>query len=218
MGAMTSQRSRLNLSRARVLRAGVRVADTRGLDALSMRTLAQAVRAKTMTLYGYVGGKDELLSGIVDLVVSEFPLPDPQADWKSAIRASLLGAHEVLLRHPWACSLMLSATPSHARVLYIEALLRTLRLGGFSATMTHHAYHILDSHLIGFTLWQTGYSAAPDLRKRAQTFVARSGDEFPYIAEHAKEHATTGKPAMSEFAFALDLVLKGLSELRRPEQ
>jgi AcrR family transcriptional regulator len=217
MEAATRPRSRLNLSRARILRAGVRLADTRGLDALSMRTLAQAVRAKTMTLYGYVADKDELLSGIVDLVVDEFPLPDPQADWKSAIRASLLAAHEVLLRHPWACALMLSATPSQARVRHIEALLRALRTGGFSATMTHHAYHILDSHLIGFTLWQTGYTAAPDLRKRAAAFVARSGDEFPYIAEHAKVHAT-GKPPVSEFAFALDLILKGLSELRLEEK
>src|SRR2546428_6096257 len=96
----------------------------------------------------------------------------------------------------------------------MEALRRTLRQGGLSSAKTHHAYHSLDSHLIGFTIWQSGYAAAPDLAKRAQAFVARSRGEFPYIAEHAMELAKTAGPAGSEFAFGLDLILQSLSDLR----
>jgi len=205
-----------SLSRDRVVRAAVGLADQRGLEAVSMRNLARALRSKPMTLYFHVSNKDDLFSGIVDLIVGDFEFPGGEGDWRAEIRRSLVSAHRTLMRHPWACGLMLAATSSSARLRYTEALLKRLREAGFSALMTHRAYHILDSHLVGFTLWEAGYAARRDLGERARAFVRTARAEYPYTVEHAEVHFS-GAAQASEFEIGLDLVLESLERLRRKE-
>ena len=182
-----------------------------------MRNLAEELGVEAMTLYYYVAKKDEIVNGILDLVVDEIDVPSSGGDWKTALRRSAISAHEVLLRHPWACSLMMSpARIGPARLRYMESLLGRLREAGFSANMTHHAYHALDSHILGFTMWEVGYSAGaralPDLGAafRRQFPV----DRYPYIAEHMGEHSKKSSRADGEFGFGLDLILDGLEKIR----
>src|SRR5437899_10809308 len=100
----TSAEPRAPLSRDRVLRAAVRLADAGGFESLTMRKLGQELGVHAMSLYNHVANKDDLRDGIVDLVMSEIEVPSAGADWKAAIRTSSISTHEVLLRHPWACS------------------------------------------------------------------------------------------------------------------
>ncbi len=206
------------LSKERVLGAAVALADERGIAALSMRTLAQDLGAGAMSLYYHVVGKDDLLGGMVDLVVREIDLPAPEGDWKPAIRRSVISFHEALRRHRWAANLMM--TPDRvlpARLRYMDALLGRLRQAGFSADMTHHAYHALDSHIVGFALWQAGIATvAPQLANLAATFLQRlSADEYPYLIEHIEQHTRPDSPdGKTEFEFGLDLILDGLERLR----
>jgi len=204
------------LSRDRVLRAAIRIADEGGLEALSMRKLAQDLGVEAMSVYYYVANKDEILDGILNFVISEFELAVGGPDWKAAVRRSAISAHDVLMRHPWACNLMMSVRRvAPARMRYMESLLRTLREAGFSANMTHHAYHALDSHTIGSTLWEAGYSSNKDLEDVAKTFVAKTIKEYPYLAEHAEQHITRSKREdVPEFEFGLDLILDGLEKIR----
>jgi hypothetical protein len=120
------------------------------------------------------------------------------------------------MRHPWACNLMMSVKRvAPARMRYMESLLRRLREAGFSPNMTHHAYHALDSHIIGSTLWQAGYSSNADLEDVAKTFVMKTLGDYPYLAEHAQEHMTRSKRKdVPEFEFGLDLILDGLEKIR----
>src|SRR5439155_11105879 len=149
--AEARSRPRVRLSTERVFRAAIPIADKRGIEALTMRNLAEELGVEAMTLYYYVAKKDEIVNGILDLVVDEIDVPSSGGDWKTALRRSAISAHEVLLRHPWACSLMMSpARIGPARLRYMESLLGRLREAGFSANMTHHAYHALDSHILGF--------------------------------------------------------------------
>ena len=215
--AQARSRPRVRLSTERVLRAAIPIADKRGIEALTMRNLAEELGVEAMTLYYYVAKKDEIVNGILDLVVGEIEVPSSGGDWKTALRRSAISAHEVLLRHPWACSLMMSpARIGPARLRYMESLLGRLREAGFSANMTHHAYHALDSHILGFTLWEVGYSAGaralPDLGAafRRQFPV----DRYPYIAEHMGEHSKKSSRADGEFGFGLDLILDGLEKIR----
>jgi AcrR family transcriptional regulator len=206
------------LSRDRVLEAAIALADAGGIEALSMRKLAQALGVEAMTLYYYVAKKDDILAAIVDLVVREFELPSSGADWKRAIRASAVSAHESLLRHPWAASLMLSgAEVSPARLRYMDGLLGALRGAGFSAEMTDHAYHALDSHIMGFTLWLVGMDLGTreELAELATSFLRElPRDEVPHLAEHIEQHLKPRNPAEpSEFVFGLDLILDGLERL-----
>ena len=215
-----SPEPRVPLSRDRVLRAAIGIADGGGLESLSMRKLAQELGVEAMSVYYYVANKDEILDGIVDIVVAEFELASGGADWKAAIRRSALSAHAVLIRHPWACNLMMSVKRvSPARMRFMESLLGRLREAGFSANLTHHAYHALDSHIIGSTLWEAGYTSNMDLDELKKRDVVKSLRDYPYLAEHAEQHFTRSKRKdVPEFEFGLDLILDGLEKIRQARQ
>ena len=214
--ASARPKPRVRLSEDKVLRAAIQIADKSGIDSLTMRKLAQKLGVEAMTLYYYVTKKDDILDGILDLVVSEIEVPSEGGDWKEALRKSALSAYQVLLRHPWACTLMMSpARIRPARLRYMESLLARLRSAGFTAEMTHHAYHALDSHILGFTMWEVGYSAGiKDLPQSGATLRRQIAlDDYPSLVEHMGEH---GKPseADGEFGFGLDLILDGLEKFR----
>jgi AcrR family transcriptional regulator len=211
--------ARAPLSRERVLRAAIGLADEAGIESLSMRKLGQELGVEAMSLYNHVANKDDILNAIVDMVVSEIEPPSRGADWKTALRQSAKSAYEVLLRHPWAASLMLSGPGvSQARLRYMDALLGTLREAGFSAEMTDHAYHALDSHIMGFTLWVVGMNLGSDddLAALATSFLRDfPRDEMTHLAEHIEQHMKPRSPEdEGEFAFGLDLILDGLERLR----
>src|SRR5215212_4121879 len=132
-----SPRPRAPLSRERILRAAIALADEGGIDALSMRKLGQELGVEAMSLYHHVANKDDLLDSIVDAVTSEIEVPgDP--DWKEALRRTAISSHEVFLRHRWACSLMMRrARVSPERMQWMEAVLRAFREAGFSPDLTH---------------------------------------------------------------------------------
>lgn len=208
---------RAPLTRERVLRQAIALADADGLDALSMRRLGQALGVEAMSLYHHVANKADLMNGILDLVTEEIELPAPGAPWKAALRATSISAHEVYLRHAWAANLTLSAGTGAGRYRYMEAILRCLREGGFSAEMTHHAYHALESHIVGFTLWVVGISAsiAAAGEDELQGVVRSFETAFPYLFEHAAQHGREpGPDDPTEFEFGLDLILDGLETKR----
>ena len=191
-----------------------------------MRKLAQALGVEAMSLYNHVANKGDLVESIVGLVVSEIELPATE-DWDVAIRKCAISANETFLRHPWACSLVMAPTATRmveaSRLRYMEWLLGRLRGAGFSPELTYQAYHALDSHILGFTLWQLGHGAAAthlagerDLAEFARTFLRelREGD-YPHLAEHVEQHlAAPSDDGVREFEFGLDLILDGLKRAR----
>jgi AcrR family transcriptional regulator len=207
--------SRSPLSRERVLLAGIELADANGLEALTMRRLAQELGVEAMTLYYYVTKKDDLLSGMVDIVLNRFAMPSPGDEWKSALRATAISAHDGLVAHRWAANLLFTSEVRPGRLRYMEGILGCLRDAGFSAEMTHHAYHALDSHILGFTLWQVGITAASeDLPDLAAGFLqALPADRYPRLAEHVEWHVADVPQDKSEFEFGLDLILDGLERI-----
>jgi AcrR family transcriptional regulator len=213
---------RIPLSKERVLRAAVELADANGLEALSMRRLAKELGVEAMSLYNHVANKDEILSGICQIVASEVDVPSDPANWKTSIRQSAISAHDAFIRHRWSCSLMMR-TPSiiPSRVQWMERVLATLREAGFSPNLTHHAYHALDSHIIGFTLWQVSFpfDTREELLDLAEDFLKQiPADEYPHVIEHAQEHLAEPDPdEPNEFEFGLDLILDGLERLRDAE-
>lgn len=215
--------TRIPLSRERVLRAAVALADREGLDALSMRRLGRELGVEAMSLYNHVANKEEILRGILDLVMAEIPPPCAAGDWQAALRANAIAAHEVLLRHPWACALVLQpANASPARWRWMDGVLRTLREAGFSVELTHHAYHALDSHIIGFTLWLVSLPALGEqLNELAADFLRDfPAADYPWMLEHIEYHLADTHDDADEgtFAFGLDLILDGLERRRDAEE
>lgn len=206
------------LSRERVIGAAISLADAHGIDALSMRRLAQELGVEAMSVYHHVANKDDILDGIVQVVAEEIELPEPGMEWKAAIRRTAGSAHEVLVRHPWAANLILSGAGSGvARLRYMDGILGVLRGAGFSADMTDHGYHALDSHIMGFTLWQVGMNLGTEeeLKAMAADFLKQLDvSEFPYLAEHIEQHLRPrDADEVGEFEFGLGLILDGLERL-----
>jgi AcrR family transcriptional regulator len=217
------------LSRDRVLEAALRLADEGGIEALSMRKLARELGVEAMSLYNHVANKGDLVDGIVDLVVGEIELP-VGGKWQDDIRRCAISAHAVFLRHPWACSLVMGPTSKPGlpapRLRYMEWLLGRLRDAGFSAELTYSGYHALDSHILGFTLWQLGHAAGARAlggEREVEEFVVAflrelPDDEFPHFAEHVHQHlAAPEGDGQREYEFALDLILQGLERARAAE-
>jgi AcrR family transcriptional regulator len=118
---------RIPLSRERVLRAAIVLADEGGIEALSMRKLAKELGVEAMSLYNHVANKDEIFDGIIDLVASEIDLPADGTDWKTAMRESAISTRDVFLRHPWASSLWMSRQGGSARLRRGDWMLRPLQ-------------------------------------------------------------------------------------------
>jgi AcrR family transcriptional regulator len=216
--AQEATQGRLPLSRDRILRAALGLADESGIESVTMRKLAQALGVEAMSLYNHVADKADIVEGIVDRVVGMIELPASPVEWETAIRTCAVSAYDAFRRHPWACALVLTPGPSpaapSARLRYMEWLLARLRGAGFSPEVTYHAYHAVDSHILGFTMWELGHSAPArqDIGDLAAIVVrGLPVDEFPYLLEHVQQHrAGFGHGGVSEFEYGLDLILDGL--------
>ena len=214
----TQAEPRLPLSRERVLRAALALADESGIETLTMRRLGRALGFEAMSLYNHVANKDDLLDGTLDLILEESELPSPAGAWDVAIRSSAISVHEALRRHPWACNVIMA--PAHirpARLRYMDSLLGRLREAGFSAETTYHAYHVLDAHIFGFSLWQTSHAVNAAQVENMAAVLDRviPSDEFPYLHEHGEQHLAKGAHHdVSAFEVGLDFILEGLSKAR----
>src|SRR5919198_3482893 len=143
----THTEPRLPLSRDRILRTAVAFADEHGIDALTMRKLGQKLGFEAMSLYNHVANKDDLLDGILDLVLAEGEPPSQEGEWHAAVRASAISVHAALRRHSWSAALLMTGRIRPGRMRYMDSLLGRLREAGFSADTTYVVYHVLDGHI-----------------------------------------------------------------------
>ncbi|MEX1171769.1 MAG: TetR/AcrR family transcriptional regulator C-terminal domain-containing protein [Chloroflexota bacterium] len=209
---------RAPLSRERVISAAIELADADGLAALSMRRLANSLGVEAMSLYYHVKNKNEVLGGSLERVLSELELPLASTPWKQALRTIALSAHAVLDRHRWAAALLMTpGVSSDTQVRWMEGVLAALARAGLPPSLADHAYHALDSYVIGFTLWESSipYSAA-EIEGLAKEFLATmSVDELPHTAEHVRWHLTSsGDEGGRAFEAGLDMFLDGLDMAR----
>ena len=204
------------LSRERVLRAALEIADKEGIDALSMRRLGEDLGVKAMSLYKHVPNKDAVLDGMVDIVVGEITLPAIGGDWRAEMRKRAISAHQILVRHPWATMLVVSRmNVGPAMLRYLDATIGCLRKAGFSFAMTDYAWNGIDSYVYGFTFLKLNYPIREeDYAKMAKAFLPMIPEEtYPYMNEGAREVAERKHDGILHLEFGLDLILDGLARL-----
>ena len=208
---------RTPLSRERVLRAAIVVADQGGLASLTIRSLAQELGVKPMSVYHHVANKDEILDGIVDIVFSEIELPAANEDWRTGLTRRAGSAREVLRGHSWAIGLLESrTTPGHATLHHHDRILDTLLDAGFSLELTAHAYALIDSYVYGFALQEAAlpFEGPDTVAEVAGPIMERfATGAYPRMVQMATEYYfRPGYDFGAEFGFGLELILDGLAE------
>jgi AcrR family transcriptional regulator len=219
--AAKSSKKRTPLSRERVLRTAIGLADERGVQELTMRKLAKELGVEAMSLYNHVASKGDLLDGMIDIVFGEIEAPAAGGDWKAELRKRAVSTRDALRRHPWAVGEMEGRT-SHgpANLGLHDAVLGCLRAAGFSVEMTVHAYSVQDAYIYGFALQQTDMSSetpedfAAEAQRQMVDYESLLAD-YPHLVEVVGGYvATAGYDYDAEFLFGLDVILDGLERLR----
>jgi len=209
---------RAPLSRDRVLRAAVALADEVGIAAFSMRKLAEALGVEAMSLYHHFANKEQILDGMIDAVFDEIELPTKAARWREAVHRRMTSVRAVLRRHRWALGLMDSRrNPGPATLRHHDGMIGILRGAGFSVPKAAHAFAVLDSYVYGFVLQELGlpFRTAEELQAMAGDILGQaSAGEYPHLTEMVVEHVLRpGYAFGNEFEVGLDLVLDGLQRM-----
>lgn len=211
---------RAGIDRTQIVVAALALADERGIDAVSMRKVGEAVGVEAMSLYNHVANKEDLLDGMVDAVFAEIELPDlddPDLDWRTALRDRARSARTAMRRHPWAVPLMETRTsPGPATLRHHDTILGTLRRSGFSLALAGHALALLDAYVYGFALEELTLpfdEPTETVELAAAMHEAMPTDEYPYLAEFTVGHVMApGYDFAAEFDFGLEIVLDGLAQ------
>ena len=223
-----SKSKRQPLSRERVLAGAIEVADEGGIDALTMRGLAEHLGVEAMSLYYHVANKEAMFDGVVDAVMSEiseeiggFDVPKEIDDWRTELRRRIHGARRVMMRHKWAPGIFESRTTMSPMVIfYMEGLLGVMIESGFSYDLGHHVMHALGSRALGFTQ-ELFDPSTPEQEEANEASFAEMMEHLPYIVgmvsaiEHDGADDTLGWcDDETEFNFGLDVLLDGIESRR----
>jgi AcrR family transcriptional regulator len=200
-----------------VLRAAVALADSAGIESLTMRRLGQELGVEAMSLYKHVANKEALLDGMVDLVFAEIELATVDTDWRRAMRDRAVSTRAALMRHPWATPLMQSrSSPGPATLRHHDTVIGTLRSAGFPIALVAHAVSALDSYIYGFALQQRSlpFETEEETAELATAIMARfPADQYPHLVELTVEHVLQpGYDYGNEYQFGLGLILDGLDQ------
>jgi AcrR family transcriptional regulator len=209
---------RTPLSRDRVLRAAVDLVDRHGLAALTMRRLGQQLGVEAMSLYKHVANKDEVLDGMAELVLDEFELPGEDVGWREGMRRRAVSARAALARHPWAPVVLSRSGPSPALLRDLDAVLGSLRRGGFPVAAAARAFSLLDSYVYGFAVQEANlpFTTPAELTELTGSIMDRfRPEEYPHLAEVAVEHVMRpGYDHAAQFEAGLELILDALERTR----
>ena len=222
-----ARRRREPISRDQIVTAAIALLDREGLDALSMRRLAEELGTGAATLYWHVGSKDGLLYLVLDEVIGEGKIPDPDPErWREQIKQVARDQRAATHRHPWVVRVSIGRIPMGPNALrYSERILAILRAAGLPPRLAVQGYLLLIATVNGFTIDETGVDDAsaraetpppidPDTRQQvadmARDYIASlPAAQFPNMTALADEFALADPD--ERFEFLIDIFVDGLA-------
>lgn len=203
------------LTREKIIDAAYTYADSHGIDSLSMRTLADLVNVKAMSLYNHVKNKDDVIDALVDKVVSEIKLPDPEKNWKEEVKKLAVSTHKVLLQHRWITPPLVSRMNiGPAKLTYYERSLAILNKAGFSLPEADSALNAIESFVFGFTLIKLNFpideADFAEAAQEGQTLLPRN--LYPAMHDLSQMVMNGTYDGIQDFNFGLDFILSGLEK------
>lgn len=213
MAQSEKNEKRRPLTAEKIVNKAMELADVEGLEALSMRKLAGGFGVTAMSLYNHIADKDELLNLMLNRVVAEVESPSVDGEWQQMMRHRAHSMRQVLLRHDWALSLLIS------RIAIGDAILRDTDLtvgclvnGGFTYAQADWARNAIDSHVYGYTLQELNYPVGPeDYKASAAQYLPMIAEaDYPYMHAAVRQIIDGKYDGVTQFGFGLELILEGL--------
>lgn len=205
------------LTKDDVFAAALAIADRDGLDAVTMRSVADALGVQAMSLYHHVANKDAILDGLADLVFAEVAVPEAAgASWRPPLRARMVSLHDALGRHPWALPVLESRTsPGPVSLQQHEACLAVLRAGGFTITNALLTFAVLDAYVFGFAVQEQALPFVDDAAADAEVVAgyAAMAEHLPHMMEAIVHVGGPDWSFSDQFEPGLDLVLDAITPL-----
>ncbi len=210
---MTITKERERLTRERIISAALRVMDTDGLEAVSMRRIAREVGVEAMSLYHHVRDKEDVLDGICEAVMREFEYPDSAGDITERLRTGARSYRRMLQAHPDVMRLFAErhgpARSSPESFRPMEFALQLFREAGLSDRDCVQAFHAFGGYMQGFVMMEGGTIESPEHVKHKEDLAASLPvEEFPVLA--AVSHYFAECDGDEQFEFGLDLMIRGL--------
>lgn len=210
--------TRRKLTRERIIKTAIRLADELGAEKLSMRVLAGALGVEAMSLYNHISNKEDLLDAVVDKIFSMIERPSASDNWKTSMTQRATSMHATFRRHPWAVALTLSRlAPGPNNLSLIEASLETLCADGFNHLQAFYALCVMDSYIYGFHVMEQNTPFAPgDVSSVASHFLARVDPAmFPHLNALASVLSDGRHNDLDEFRFGFDLLVSSIDQQPR---
>jgi TetR/AcrR family tetracycline transcriptional repressor len=209
---VTTTEPRQKLTRERIVEAALRVMDTEGLEAVSMRRVAREVGVEAMSLYHHVADKDDLLQGVCDKIMGSFAFPAAGGTWAERMKAGARSWRRLLQAHPDVMRLLaLTHGPSPSSpesLLPTEFALRLIRDAGISDRDTVQAFHAFGGYIQGFVMMEGGSIKGQNADTQHAFASEVDPDAFPVL--HVVSRYFAECSADEQFEFGLDLMVRGL--------
>jgi AcrR family transcriptional regulator len=162
-------RGRPRLSREEIVDAAIAIADAEGAEALSMRRIAQVLRAGTMSLYWHVTSKEHLLDLMRDMLMAEVEVPDPTGDWQSDLRTFAMNYRRMLRRHLWLMDFVGGRPPlGPTTLLNFEAMLATLAVLPIDSDVQLRILESVNTYVSGAVLREAQELRAHQAERQAE--------------------------------------------------
>ncbi|MFD9096998.1 TetR/AcrR family transcriptional regulator [Streptomyces collinus] len=203
------------LSLEAIMRAALRIADEEGLDALTMRTVAERLDVRHTSLYRHVPSREALLVELVDHMLGEITLPEPGPDWRAGTEAGAREYRRVLLAHRALVPLLTRGQLLGPHALMArERGLRLLTAAGWPPDSAVRIYLTVTHYVVGAVVLDTGGAARTPAQRAAMSdlFAALPAGRHPLVTAHS---ALLGGPdGDDEFDFGLRCLLDGIAATR----
>ena len=168
------------LSRDKIAAAALAIADAKGFESVSMRRVAQEMNVGTMSLYYYVHTKADLIAAMDDALMGEVLLPSLPGNWREALTVIAFRTRDVLVRHPWVLSSMLSSSPGVNAMRHMEQCLQALAGTTMTTGEKLALLAIIDDFVFGYALREAGRDPKVDLKFAREQLATGA---FPRLKE-----------------------------------
>lgn len=211
----------MKLTREKIIKTAISYADKHSLKNISMRKIASELGVQAMSLYNHIKNKEDLVDAMVEEIVSQIGIPEPEKSWRDQMTRRAQAAHDVLVRHHWATHPLVSRMNiGDYSLTYFDRTLQCLHRAGFSLVEADHAINAMDSYIFGFVLIKTNFPIpeAEFAKAASESEHLISEQKYPAIFKLASQVKSGSYNGLQDFTLGFNFIIDGLERILKEKR